>query len=358
MAGGLGGRTALTAAAAGAAVVALAFAGLSLLGPAGRSPPAAAVELPVMEPAAAPAGAPQAAAPQAGIDGGLVAAPYTAASFARLPELAAAPEALSPAPDPASMGPGTGSGVANSGGDPRPPWQVSARPFDRRDDRSRLVIIVLDIGLSRAASEAAIRRLPGAAVLAVDAYAAAPQEWIAAARRGGHEVVAAIPLQASDGSGTDAGPRALIAAADGADDSSRLRMDLARLRGTVGVLMSGGGAFTQGFERLEPVLRDLQRSGLLLVDGTVGEGAPLFRLGQRSGLPRARIDAVVDGDDAGSIDRQLAALAVTVRERFVAIGAIRPTPVGLERLRAFLDSLDTSRYVLAPVSAVVAGEAG
>lgn len=353
MAGAVFGRAAIAAAAVGAGVVALIFATLSLLGPADRSAPSAAVELPVAEPAP-PAGAPPAAV---GIDGGLIATPYTAASFAALPELAAAPEWLSPAPDPALIEPGTGNERPKAAAG-RPPWQVYARPFDRRDDRSRLVIIVLDIGLSRAASDAAIRRLPGAVVLAVDAYAAAPQEWIAAARRGGHEVVAAIPLQASDGSGADAGPRALMAAADGADSSGRLGADLARLGGTVGVLMRGGGAFTQGFERLEPALQDLHGRGLLLIDGSGAEGAPLFRFGQRSGLPRARVDAFIDGDDVGSIDHELAALAATARERFVAIGAIRPTPIGLQRLRAFLDSLDASRYVLAPVSAVVAGEAG
>ncbi|MBK8211808.1 MAG: divergent polysaccharide deacetylase family protein [Rhodospirillales bacterium] len=103
--------------------------------------------------------------------------------------------------------------------------QVYARPFDRRDDRSRLVIIVLDIGLSRAASNAAIDKLPGAPVLAVDAYAPAPQEWIAARRRGGHEVVAAIPPQASAAAAPMRGGGALAVAADAADSGSRLRVD-------------------------------------------------------------------------------------------------------------------------------------
>ena len=44
-------------------------------------------------------------------------------------------------------------------------------PHDTADARAKLVIIVAGIGLNKAASEAAIERLPAAVVLAIDAYA-------------------------------------------------------------------------------------------------------------------------------------------------------------------------------------------
>lgn len=343
-------RVALAAVLAAVATVALVFAGLSLLAPAtGPAAPAVVLTLP-----AAPI---PAAEVRPGSDAGMVVPATTAAAYATVPELApGAP--LAPAPDPALLEelPG-GAGLPKVAADGRQPWQAYAQPFDRRDRRARLVFIVLDVGLSRAASEAAVYRLPAPVTLVIDAYAEVPQQWAAAARRAGHEVLADLPLQAAAGSGDDAGPRALPAAADDDETVQRAQALLGRFTGYTGVLTQGGGGFADGFTRLGPLLDALHRRGLLLVDGVASEGAPLFRLGERVGLPRARIDARIAGD-AAAIDRQLAALAATARERFVAVGALRPTPVGIERLRAFLAGIDAGRYVLAPVSAVVAGEAG
>lgn len=348
------GRIALAAALAAVAAVALVFAGLALLAP-GAGPAAPAVVL-VLPPVETPAAEP----PRAGSDGGLIVPAVAAAAYAGSPELPPA-EPLAAAPDPALLeapaGGGAGAGLPRIAADGRQPWQAYARPFDRRDARARLVFVVLDVGLARAASEAAVYRLPAPVSLAVDADAPAPQQWAAAARRAGHEVLAAMPLQAPAGSGVDAGPRALLAIAGDEENTLRAQAVLGRFTGYTGVLVQGGSGFADGFTRLQPLIDELQRRGLLLVDGIAGEGAPLLHLAGRAGLPRARIDALVAGDAAG-IDRQLAALAATARERFVAVGALRAAPVAVERLRAFLAGLDAGRYVLAPVSAVVAGEAG
>ena len=344
-------RAAVIAALGTAFAVAVVFAMASLLGQGGTATaPARVLALP-------PVAAPPAEPARAGSDGGLVVA-ATAAAYAASPELpAAAP--LAPAPDPSLLEPGgvAGTGLPKIAADGRQPWQAYARPFDRRDGRARLVLIVLDVGLSRAASEAAIYRLPAAVTVAIDAYAAEPQQWAAAARRAGHEVLADLPLQAAAASSEDAGPRALATDANDDGNLQRAQAVLDDFAGYTGVLMRGGGAFTDGFTSLEPLLRDMRRRGLLLVDGAAAEGAPLFRLGERAGLPRARLDALIPVDAAG-IDRQLDALTATARERFVAVAALRPAPLTIERLRAFLARLDAGRYVLAPVSAVAAGEAG
>ena len=69
------------------------------------------------------------------------------------------------------------------GEDGRQPWQVYARPFDQNDARPRIAVIVTGLGLSAAATEAAIKLLPGAVTLAFDPYAPGLEAWIVMARQ-------------------------------------------------------------------------------------------------------------------------------------------------------------------------------
>ncbi len=289
-----------------------------------------------------------------GIDGGLIVPPYQAASFAGLPQLPPADRAepLPPVPDPALVEEGPSGTLPRIAADGRKPRLVYARPFDASDRRSRLSIIVTEIGLSRVASEAAIHGLPGEVVLAISAYAAAPGQWAQAARRAGHEIVASIPLQPPRESGQDAGPRAILSAAAPQENMQRLLGNLARFTGYTGVLLNGDVASLGG--RVEPLLQTLQARGLLLVNGaTSSSGASLAAVAGRLGLAHVSINIAVDTSDATVIDRQLDSLAALARERSFAVATVQPTPVSLGRLRGFLSGLDAQHFVLTPVSAVV-----
>lgn len=303
------------------------------------------------EPTAVPAPPPPAPS-GIGIDGGLTVVPYAQAAFTGMPMLPAEPP-LSPAPDPALIENTPAGALPRIGADGRRPRDVYARAFDLRDDRSRIVVIVLDIGLTHAASEAAIRRLPGAVVIAVDAYATHPADWARAARQAGHEILASVPLQGTDAAAADAGPRGLSPRAD-ADVRQQLTAALGRFPGFTGVLLHGGNGLGE-LGRLAPALEVLRERGLLLIDGVTGAPAPLFAMAARMDLPRARVDAAIGEGDAAAIDRQLASLEQTAREQFVAVATVRATPVALERLRTWIARLDPARYVMAPVSAVAAG---
>ena len=172
----------------------------------------------------------------AGIDGGLIVPPMTAAAFGHLPPLA--PDApLAPAADPALIRTAFG-GLPVIAADGRLP-RGSARPHDRADARAKLVIIVVGIGLNKAASEAAIERLPPAVVLAIDAYADRADAWARGARRAGHELLATVPLQEADFRLYNRGPRALRAGASRDENGKRLQTVLGAFTGYVGMLAVG-----------------------------------------------------------------------------------------------------------------------
>jgi polysaccharide deacetylase 2 family uncharacterized protein YibQ len=65
--------------------------------------------------------------------------------------------------------------------DARKPWKIYARPFDHATRLPRIGIIIENLGLSGAGTEAAIQRLPGPITLSFAPYAKGLKQWIALA---------------------------------------------------------------------------------------------------------------------------------------------------------------------------------
>jgi polysaccharide deacetylase 2 family uncharacterized protein YibQ len=298
--------------------------------------------------------APTRPAPE-GLEGGLVVPATTAAAFGRVPPLAPSEAPLAPAPDPALIESTAVGALPVIAADGRLPRRVYARPHDQADWRAKLAIIVAGVGLSNAASEAAIERLPGAVVLAIDAYADRPDAWAGAARRAGHELLAMVPLQEEGSSLHDRGPRALRASLSTDENGRRLEAMLGAFAGYVGVLAVGATPSHPNEGAFAPLLATARSRGLLLVDGTEGkEGSPLWKTGRLA--PVLGVDIVIGPAGAPAIDRQLADLEKIAGERSSGIALVQAYPTTLERLRAWMSALDAGQYVLAPISAMVDAE--
>ena len=85
------------------------------------------------------------------------------------------------------------------------PWRVYARPFDATDLRPRVAVVMSGLGLSNAATEAAIQGLPGAVTLAFQPYSDGLQRWIGLARAAGHETLLNLPMEPQDYPQSDPG---------------------------------------------------------------------------------------------------------------------------------------------------------
>ena len=314
--------------------------------------PAGRLDAPADAPVETPVDAVAAAEPQPGV--GLTVPAATAAAFAHVPPVREVVP-LAEAADPALLET-TDDGLVlpRIAADGRVPWRAYARPFDRADDRPRVVVVIAGLGLAAAATDAAIDRLPGAVSLAFDPVAAGLAAQTGAARRFGHETLAMLPLESTDFPFEDLGPGALKAAAGEADALRRLDAVLAAAPASVGVLAVGGSRFARAVDVVRPVLQAIAGRGLLLCDAT-GDGAGLLSAdAARLDVPRVLVDAVIDeAVDADAIDARLAALEALAHRRHVAVGLGRPLPVTLGRVRAWIDTLPAKGLVLAPVSAVV-----
>lgn len=270
------------------------------------------------------------------------------------PPVPVGPGVLQPAPDPGlieqtSIGP-----LPRIGDDGRLPWQVYARPFDNRDTRPRIALIMSGLGLSGAATQAAIQGLPGGVSLAFQPFADNLQQWIRLARAAGHEVYLNLPMEPVDFPASDPGPRALFVAYAPEENIERLEWALSRVSGYVGLLNHMGSRFTTSREAMLPIMTTLEQRGLAFVDARVSARSVATVLATEKNVPRAINDRFLDAREVSrdTVDARLAELESIAGEVGVSVGIGQAFPVTIARIREWAATLNGKGIVLAPVSAV------
>ncbi|MBM3503603.1 MAG: divergent polysaccharide deacetylase family protein, partial [Alphaproteobacteria bacterium] len=237
--------------------------------------------------------------------------------------------------------------------DGRRAWQVYARPFPSESQRPRIAIVVRGLGLSDAATTAAIQRLPSNVSLSFSPYARKLDQWIAAARAAGHEVFLDLPMEPLDYPASDPGPHTLLTSLKPEENLTRLSFILSRSTGYVGVVNDMGDKFTASGESLTPILQDLRDRGLMLVDTRATRNSLAAQLATDLELPRALNNRAIDQEASRvSIEARLLELERIAKQVGTAVGLAQTYPVTIERLAQWVQSLDAKGIDLAPVSAV------
>lgn len=312
-------------------------------------------------PVAAAAPKPSGTLPQAAPPAPTPEAPEQVAAAPARPQLPTPPSAargargLPPDPEPTLLEQSSFGPLPRIGPDGREPWQAYARPVDRRDDRPRVAIIVSGLGLSSAATEAAIQGLPGEVTLAFQPFADNIQQWIRLARAAGHEVLLNLPMEPVNFPESDPGPRALFVTLSPEENEERLRWALSRVTGYVGVLNHMGSRFTTSREAMQPILAEIKARGLLYVDARSSARSVATVMASQMQVPRAINDRFLDAREVSrvTIDARLTEIERIAKDAGVSIAIGQAFPVTIERIREWVGSLDRKGLVLVPVSAVV-----
>jgi polysaccharide deacetylase 2 family uncharacterized protein YibQ len=239
---------------------------------------------------------------------------------------------------------------------PSPPaaWQEFARPFDPDDARPRIAVVIVDLGLSNAATAAAIQNLPGAVTLSFSPYAESLESWINLARAAGHEALLGLPMEPANFPVRDPGPRTLLTSLSPRQNIERMDWVLSRVSGYVGVTNNMGSRFTASTDALRPVLTSLRDRGLVFLDARTSPRSVAAGLATSLGLPRAINDRLIDQEAArASIDANLADIERVARETGNAVAMGQPFPVTFERLNNWLQTLEAKGFALAPVTAML-----
>lgn len=234
--------------------------------------------------------------------------------------------------------------------DGRQPWQVYARPFDAADPRPKIAILVVGLGLSQAATNAAIA-LPGAVTLSFAPYAANLSRWTALARAAGHELFLDLPMEPANYPTDDPGPHTLLTSLNPEDNMARLDWLLSRFAGYVGVVDAMGTKFALSADALRPVLNALKGRGLMVLDGREVPGSLVAGMAREAGLPSGAADLHLDDVAAREpIAAALAELEAKAKAAGFALGIGRPFPVTIRMLAEWAKDLEARGFLLVPVS--------
>jgi polysaccharide deacetylase 2 family uncharacterized protein YibQ len=262
-------------------------------------------------------------------------------------------------PDPALLEASPTGPLPVIGKDGRQPWKVYARPFTASGKQPRIAIVVSGLGLSSAATEAAIQQLPGAVTLAFAPYAKDLDRWTRLARVAGHEVLLDLPMEPISYPRNDPGPYTLLTLLRPSQNLDRVRTVLSRATGYVGVTNYMGSRFTTSEEALRPVLKELKARGLLFLDTRASSRSLVAKLADEISLPHAVNNRFLDNvASRTAIDSRLSEIERLERRNGVAVAVGFPYPVTIERLVRWAAKIEKQGFVLAPVSAVIGRQGG
>jgi polysaccharide deacetylase 2 family uncharacterized protein YibQ len=232
-----------------------------------------------------------------------------------------------------------------------PAWIRYAAPAPATD-LPRVVVVIDGLGADPAATARAIA-LPPAVTLSFVAYAANLADQTAAARRAGHELLLRVPMEPA--SATAAMGAYVLGRYMTRDELlQRLRWDLARFHGYVGIDNHMGTEFATDAPAMRVVMGELKRRGLLYLDARAVPTEPVAVAARQLGVPYAARDIFLDGERAAiAVDARLARLVNLAREHGSAIAIGHPHAETLAALTRWLPTLKRQGVVLVPLTAVI-----
>ncbi|MBR0695460.1 divergent polysaccharide deacetylase family protein [Bradyrhizobium lablabi] len=233
------------------------------------------------------------------------------------------------------------------------PFTVYAADADRtRAAKMPVVaIVVAGLGVGAAKTTEAIMKLPPAVTLAFTPYGADPGKLAERARTQRHEILLQIPMEPFDYPDNDPGPQTLLTTLNGEQNLDRFYWHLSRLQGYAGIANFMGARFVATDPVMQPIIREAAKRGLGYFDdgSTPRSVAPSLAAGQA--IPFAKADFTIDAvPTSAEIDRTLVKLETLAKERGTAVGVASALPVSIERLSAWIKTLDSRGIMLVPLT--------
>lgn len=234
------------------------------------------------------------------------------------------------------------------------PFDEYLRPHEATgSERPRVAVIVSGLGNSRAATDAAIKKLPPEISLAIDSYARGVSYWMKQARSDGHEVLLTLPLESASFPFEDPGPGTLKVLDAPEDNVKQMEWVMSRASGFFALMGTAGSKFTSNDEQTAFILRALKDRGVMFVDGGYSFDSLVPRIAFKEKATWAAVEIELDSELEGSkIDIKLAEFEKLAQRRTLSIARISNSPVSLEHLSKWIKSLDKKGIDLVPVSSL------
>ena len=233
------------------------------------------------------------------------------------------------------------------------PFTVYAADADRAKAAKMpvIAIVVGGLGVGAAKTADAIMKLPPAVTLAFTPYGADPTKLAERARAQRHEILLQVPMEPFDYPDNDPGPQTLLTTLAPEQNIDRLYWHLSRLQGYAGIANFMGARFVATDAVMAPIIREAAKRGLGYLDdgSTPRSTAPALAAGQA--MPFAKADFTIDAvPTSAEIDRTLIKLETLAKERGLAVGVASALPISIDRIAAWIKTLDSRGIMLVPLT--------
>ena len=233
------------------------------------------------------------------------------------------------------------------------PFTAYAAEADRaRAAKMPVVAIVIGgLGVGAAKTTEAIMKLPPAVTLAFTPYGSDPGKLAGQARAQRHEILLQIPMEPFDYPDNDPGPKTLLTTLGAEQNIDRLYWHLSRFQGYAGIANFMGSRFVVADTVMQPIIREAAKRGLGYLDDGSAPRSVAPALAAAQAMPFAKADLTIDAvPTAAEIDRTLATLEELAKQRGIAIGIASALPVSIERLGAWVKTLESHGIMLVPLT--------
>jgi uncharacterized protein len=233
------------------------------------------------------------------------------------------------------------------------PFTVYAAEADRAKAAKMPVVAVVISGLGVGAAKTtdAIMKLPAAVTLAFTPYGADPAKLAERARVQRHEILLQVPMEPFDYPDNDPGPQTLLTTLGPEQNLDRLYWHLSRFQGYAGIANFMGARFVVADAVMQPIIHEAAKRGLGFLDDGSAPRSVAATLAAGQGVPFAKADFSIDAvPTAAEIDRVLAKLESLAKERGTAVGVASALPVSIERIAAWIKTLDGHGIMLVPLT--------
>ncbi|NOJ44045.1 divergent polysaccharide deacetylase family protein [Bradyrhizobium australiense] len=233
------------------------------------------------------------------------------------------------------------------------PFTVYAADADRiKAAKMPVVAIVIGgLGVGAAKTTDAIMKLPPAVTLAFTPYGADPAKLAERARAQRHEILLQVPMEPFDYPDNDPGPQTLLTTLTSEQNIDRLYWHLSRFQGYAGIANFMGARFTAADTVMQPIIREAAKRGLGYLDDGSSPRSAAPSLTAAQSMPFAKADFTIDAvPTSAEIDRTLVKLETLAKERGLAVGVASALPVSIERIAAWIKTLEARGIMLVPLT--------
>jgi polysaccharide deacetylase 2 family uncharacterized protein YibQ len=221
-------------------------------------------------------------------------------------------------------------------------WSGAAGP--------RIALVISGLGLSQTGTQRAIGLLDGEVTLAFATEGNSINRWMQEARRGGHEVLLQVPMEAGDGASP--GRRTLETGAAPDENRERLHWALSRTTNYTGIMNFMGARFTAEEGVVNPLMAELSVRGLMYLDDGTSSRSRAREAAQLAAVPFAQADMVIDvAREPGAIMARLNDLEEIARSQGVAVGTGAAFDETVEAVARWMDEARRRGIEFVPVSA-------